>query len=216
MARRDEVLDELRRAVGENRATLAGARSPSGPLGRLLAVAERSRDDLDQVSVVLAAVADAIDRLDQGATLPGDEEASWQAVGAKFDDRGAVARSLVSMTGSFAELVRNSILGDAAMAKWLGVDRSRISQRVAEGSLYSFVAGDQRCFPRWQFRSRRPLPGLKQVLNSFEPAPHPLTVDHWFQTANSDLLVGDEATSPAAWLATGGDPKVAAALAGDL
>ncbi len=102
------------------------------------------------------------------------------------------------------------------MAELLGVDKSRVSQRVTERSLYAFNAGDDRCFPHWQLTGGRALPGLKTVLRELDVTLHPLAVDHWFTTANVDLEIDGEPVSPAFWLATGGDPQVTAHLAADL
>ena len=95
-----------------------------------------------------------------------------------------------------AELIAQSIQGDAAVADLLGVDRTRISQRLTERSLYSFQSGDERLYPKWQFDKRKTLRGLKTVLGALDPALHPLVVDHWFRTPNVDLDVNEAALSP--------------------
>jgi len=140
------------------------------------------------------------------AVLPQEEKEAWEAVGARFDTV-AVANARSHRIGAHAELIANSIQGDAAVADLLGVDRTRISQRLGERSLYAFPSGDERLYPRWQFTGHKTLLGLKTVLGALDPALHPLVVDHWFTTPSVDLEVGDEDMTPRAWLETGGDPE---------
>ncbi len=100
-----------------------------------------------------------------------------------------------------------SIRGDAALAKFLGVNRSRVSQRISERSLYSFAGiGGDRFYPKWQFADRKPLPGLRAVFAALAPKIHPLVVDHWVCTPSADLVVDGENLTPILWLQTGGDP----------
>lgn len=165
------------------------------------------------ILVALEKVAEDLEEQHKLADLPGAEQRLWGAVGAKFSDAGAVARGRVRSAEAFASLVERSICGDAALAEYLGVDRSRVSQRLADHSLYAFEAGpEERCFPEWQFASKKPLRGLKTVLSSLDSNLHPLVVDHWFTTPSTELLVEDETLSPAEWLRTGGDPKALVGL----
>ena len=146
------------------------------------------------------------------AVLPGEEKEAWEEVGADFDPE-ALAEATAASAIAHAELVAQSIPGDGALAEYLGVDRSRISQRLGEGTLYSFEGEDERLYPTWQFnRTRKSIRGLKAVLAALDPTLHPLVVDHWFHTPNVDLEVNEEPMSPLEWLRTGGDPEAAAAL----
>jgi len=134
------------------------------------------------------------------------EEEAREAVGARFDPE-AVDKARSRRIAAHAELIANSIQGDAAVADFLGVDHTRISQRLRERSLYYFQSGDVRLYPRWQFTGHKTLRGLKTVLGALDPALHPLVVDHWFPTPDLDLEVNEEAMSPLEWLETGGDPE---------
>lgn len=146
------------------------------------------------------------------AVLPKEEKEAWEEVGADFDAE-ALAEVTAASAIAYAELVSHSIPGDGALAEYLGVDRSRISQRLGEGTLYSFEGDDERLYPTWQFnKSRKSIRGLKLVLAALDSTLHPLVVDHWFRTPNVDLEVNEETVSPLEWLRTGGDPEVAAAL----
>jgi hypothetical protein len=148
--------------------------------------------------------------------LPGWEAEVWRSVGASFDDQVAVRDAQLRTASAFGRLVHDSVVGDAEMARVLDVDRSRISQRVSEHSLYAFDGPTGRCSPRWQVVNGRPLQGLGTVLTALDPALHPRTVDHWMTTPNDGLLVRGEPTSPVDWLATGGSPDITAGLAAEL
>ena len=181
---------------------------------RLVITAERGRSDAVRVRALLEAVVQGSAPTARPA-LPVAERAIWEAIGARFDD-DAVDRVRVRRLAALAELVARSVPGVPAMAERLGVDRSRISQRLSERSLYAFALGSERWFPEWQLVGDRPLSGLKEVLVAVPAALHPLTVDHWFTRPSVDLEIGDEAVSPVDWLATGGDPAPVVALAADL
>lgn len=184
-------------------------------LDRLMAVAGRGRTDATFVVALLEFAADAAESHSTISMLPSGERNQWAAVGAKFDNRAPRSNDK-RLVDAFAALLTRSVIGDAAVAQLLGVDRSRVSQRLADRSLYAFTAGDERCFPSWQIVDTKALPGLKVVLRALDPAFHPLAVDHWFTSSNVDLEIDDKPVSPASWLATGGAPKAAAELAADL
>lgn len=206
------------RGIEDNSGLIGSAhvrRKGEQALDRLLAVAGRGSGDAAVVVALLESAADAAESHGVAGALPAAERDQWQAVGARFD-KPARRRNDQRLMGAFGALLDSSVVGDAAMAKLLRVDKSRVSQRVADGSLYAFTAGDERCFPRWQLAKGKPLTGLKTVLRSIDPALHPLSVDHWFTTAHVDLEIDGKAVSPAFWLTTGGEPLVAADLAGDL
>jgi len=163
-----------------------------------------------RVVVLLELVADQV--ASQGATakLPDQEQALWASVGADFSDPGSVARSEARSAVAFADLVSRSVAGDAALAQLLGVNRSRVSQRLAERSLYCFTGpAGERYYPAWQFDGEpvpKPLRGLREVLSGLDPRLHPLVVDHWAQAPNVDLVADGEPMAPVQWLRTGGDP----------
>ncbi|MCC5951144.1 MAG: hypothetical protein JJU45_03515 [Acidimicrobiia bacterium] len=184
-------------------------------LDRLHAVAGRGGSDATIVVALLESAADAAESHGAISALPSAELHQWRAVGATFDKRSR-ARNDERLVDAFGSLLGRSVIGDAAMAEVLAVDKSRVSQRVADRSLYAFTAGDERGFPRWQIFEGKALPGLKLVLRSLDPELHPLSVDHWFTTENLDLEIDGTPVSPATWLATGGDAHNAANLAADL
>lgn len=108
------------------------------------------------------------------------------------------------MTG----LVTGSV-GIAEAALLLGVDRSRVSQRLSAGSLWSFRLGRGRRLPRWQFTpDGRSLPGLDVLVAAIPAELAPESVTGFMTTTQPEL----EGRTPAAHLAGGGDPKPVAEL----
>jgi hypothetical protein len=193
----------------------SGPRLAVNPLVRLEQLARRGPDEAWFVVLLLDQLADHAERRTAAGRLPDGERQVWERVGARFDDGAAAARTQVRAAAAFADLVARSVHGDAAMAQTLGVDPSRISQRLADRSLYAFSDGTVRHFPHWQLDAsgHRAVPGLRVVLGALDPALHPLQVDHFVTTANVDLEADGTPLSPVAWLTTGGDPGKVADLA---
>lgn len=93
-------------------------------------------------------------------------------------------------------------LSIAEAALLLGVSRSRVSQRLSRGELWSFSLGHSRRLPRWQITpDGRPLPGLAEVIASIPRGLAPQTVAA-FMDAPQDELGG---VAPSVHLAGGGD-----------
>jgi hypothetical protein len=121
-----------------------------------------------------------------------------------------LAQSIVD----FVALVETSLTAGLA-ARLLGVDVSRIRQRLRERSLFGLEYEGEWRLPRFQFERRKVLPGLAQVLAAFPTDVNPLDVAEWFLSANPDLEVAGEprGLSPRQWLLRGLPPERAAALA---
>ena len=113
-----------------------------------------------------------------------------------------------------AELAASLTVAEAAAL--LGVDPSRVRQRLAAGSLYGVRLADGWRLPRFQFDDGRLVPGIARVLPRVDRGLHPLTVIRWFESPNPDLEIDDASVSPRDWLRAGGDPAPVAALAADL
>ncbi|MDR3359452.1 MAG: hypothetical protein LBO20_02105 [Bifidobacteriaceae bacterium] len=90
----------------------------------------------------------------------------------------------------------------------LGVDRSRVSHRLAGGSLWAFRLGASPRLPRWQFRDGALLPGLTSVIAAI-PAGLAAASLSAFMTTAQDELGG---ATPADHLADGGNPEDVAEL----
>lgn len=117
------------------------------------------------------------------------------------DARGA---EVVRMT----KLVTGSV-GIVEAALLLGVDRSRVSQRLSAGSLWSFRLGRGRRLPRWQFAADgRSLPGLEAIVAAIPAELSPESVAGFMDTPQPEL----EGRTPVAYLVGGGDPGPVAEL----
>jgi excisionase family DNA binding protein len=150
-----------------------------------------------------------------GSTLMKEEEEALRRGG--FDPTMTAGRGAALVAEAAAEYA--SVLGDAVdvgeAARLLGVNDSRIRQRLGERSLYGIKDGGTWRIPRFQFRGKRVVPSLPAVLPAMPAELHPVAVKRWLTTPNPDLPLGpdDEATSPLDWLASGGDPEQVVALA---
>ncbi len=117
----------------------------------------------------------------------------------------------------YAALIASSLTVQQAAQK-LGVDGSRIRQRLLARSLYGIRLRDGWRIPSFQFDGDRLLPGLGDVIGKLPSGLHPLAVANWFLTPNPDLTMGDDETSlsPRDWLRAGMDAGQVADLASDL
>jgi len=111
-------------------------------------------------------------------------------------------------------LLKVALLGSSLTAReaaeLLGVNPSRIRQRIEAGSLFGILDGNQWRLPRLQFERRSVLPGLTEVLASRPPELNPLDLAEWFLSPNPDLEIEDPKSpegpttlSPRAWLLRG-------------
>ena len=116
-----------------------------------------------------------------------------------------------SVAEQLAGSLRSSVsIPEAALL--LGVDRSRVSQRISQGSLWAFAAGRSKRLPDWQFSTEgRVLPGLAVVIAAIPRGVAPQTVTAFMAEPQQEL----EDRTPSEHLAAGGDPSdVAELLAG--
>jgi hypothetical protein len=112
-----------------------------------------------------------------------------------------------------------SALTVAEAARRLGVDGSRIRQRLLARQLYGIRRRQGWLLPRFQFSDTGLVPGIEQVLSRLPPDLHPLVVAAWFTYPHSDLARPDDLeeapTSPREWLLGGGNARIVADLAED-
>ncbi len=113
---------------------------------------------------------------------------------------------------AYAALIASSLTVQEA-ARRLGVDGSRIRQRLAARTLYGIKRSDGWRIPVFQFDGDHLLPGLGVVAARLDPSLHPLAVFRWFTTPDPDLEVDNRSLSPRDWLRVGNDPGPVAALA---
>ncbi len=107
-------------------------------------------------------------------------------------------------------------LTTARAAAMIGVDSSRIRQRLRERTLFGIEYEGEWRLPRLQFERKKVLPGLNVVLPTLPHDMNPLDVATWFLEPNADLEMAAAPTSPRAWLLRGGAPAAVVAIARQL
>lgn len=173
----------------------------------------------DEVADLLESAVAAMKERPVPAAMPVLGRGHWEFFGAGSDDDAAPNLTRLQSRAKLQDLANQSVAGDVAAAALLGVDRSRISQRIGERTLYAFTTGRRGgsgplFFPAWQFVGNGTLPGLGKVLDVLPSHLHPLVVHHWFTTSNAELrLRGSDPLSPRDWLVTGGPVATVVALA---
>ncbi len=119
-----------------------------------------------------------------------------------------LAESAADLPASLVEL-REQSLSTAQAASRLGVDPSRIRQRLGERSLYGFKDGTGWWLPEVQFDGDHIVPGVDQVFPEIERSVSPVAIVRWFVLPWADLVVDEECeivVSPRAWLLEGREP----------
>jgi hypothetical protein len=177
--------------------------------------------DEDEFAAALVEFADRAGPLALTDVRPADyfgqpQQATLRKLGASLQPlRPEELGSIAGLAAAHGELVQHS-LTVAKMAKRLGVDTSRVRQRIYARSLYAFKHRGTWLVPAFQVDGRKLVPGLDLAVAELSPQLHPVAVSRWFTTPNADLLLGDERVSPIAWLSSGGPPDIVATLAGDI
>jgi hypothetical protein len=137
---------------------------------------------------------------DLGPLRPGEDEA------------------VVRTAAAYAALLASALTVPEA-ARRLGVDGSRIRQRLSARQMYGIRRPTGWLLPIFQFEGDRLVPGIERVLPRLNAHLHPLAVVGWFTRPHPDLFRPDDPDetpiSPLEWLRSGGDPEVAAELADD-
>ncbi len=125
----------------------------------------------------------------------------------------------VARTAFEYALLRATGLTTHEAAKRLGVNDSRVRQRLAQRALYGIKAGDEWRLPAFQFTRTGLVAGIDRVLPRLPQSLNPVAVYRWFHTPNPDLEGKEEqgrALTPLQWLQTGNDPDAVAELAAGL
>jgi len=117
----------------------------------------------------------------------------------------------------YMALIETSLTA-ADAARLLGVDVSRVRQRLRERSLFGVEYEGEWRLPRFQFERRHLLPGLVEVVSSLPAEANALEIAEWFLSPNPDLEVEGRETplSPREWLLRGMPPERVAELARQL
>jgi excisionase family DNA binding protein len=140
---------------------------------------------------------------------PVEQSAAGPTAGADPDS------PTVRYAALYAALIDSSLTVQDA-ARLLGVDPSRIRQRLADRTLYGLKSRGQWRLPRFQFEGGRPLPGAEVVLPAIPTDIDLVAVFNFFTHPDPDMEVGDDSVSPRDWLLTGNDPAIVATLVADL
>jgi hypothetical protein len=155
---------------------------------------------------------------DESTILTSSEQAALAGGGVEnlSDDDLRVVQAQAAM--DYDALLRTSLtIGEAA--ERLGVNASRIRQRLAERSLYGLKDGNRWVLPAFQFGRKGLVPGVGVVVRKLPPGIGAVAVARWFGSPNPDLCTRDEqerALTPLHWLLGGNPPEAAAELAAAL
>ena len=148
--------------------------------------------------------------------LPAGEAAALQRAGLRTAPPAADGADAVALLAArFATLLAGS-LSVAEAARRLGVDASRIRQRLTERTLCGFKHRGEWRLPHFQFDDTGALPGLEQVVPHLDPVLHPVEIENWFLQPSASLELGEAAVSPRDWLRAGQPPAAVAEIAAAL
>jgi hypothetical protein len=127
---------------------------------------------------------------------------------------GEEPSALAQTTARYAALLETSLTTAAAAAR-LGVDPSRVRQRLVEGTLYGLRTPEGWRLPAFQFLKEGSLPGLGEVVCGLGPHLHPVAVHNFFVRPSVDLQASElgRDLSPREWLQAGYPIEVVADLA---
>ena len=158
--------------------------------------------------------------------LTTEEAQTLEEGGASLLPRATGADSPLARTAAeYAALLASSLTVAEAAAR-LGVDGSRVRQRLAAHTLYGIRQRTGWRLPRFQFGERGLIPGFDQVAPRLAGV-DPVSAARWFTQPHPDLTVPaasstahgvevETAVSPQTWLELGRGAAVVAALADEL
>ena len=112
------------------------------------------------------------------------------------------------LPATLPELRQRSLSTTAAAAR-LGVNQSRVRQRLLARTLYGFKDGANWWVPEFQFAGDRLVPGAEKVFPELPASASPVAVARWFLLPWADLVINEEretVVSPRTWLLEGRDP----------
>jgi hypothetical protein len=115
--------------------------------------------------------------------------------------------------------VLQTALSTKEAADKLGVNASRIRQRLGEGTLYGIRINSEWRLPLFQFVDGGLLPGFDEVVSRIDREEvHPVALYRWLTSPNPDLYAEDVEIelSPQQWLASGRRVEPVARMASHL
>lgn len=159
-------------------------------------------------------------RSDSRADLTREEAKVLEQGGFALEDGRGAEDPLAKTVAEYAALLKSSLsTGDAA--KRLGVDPSRIRQRLTSDppTLYGVRIGTGWYIPEFQFDGDKMVQGIGEVVSRLDPELHPVAVYRWFTSPNPDLSMDEpngRNLSPRDWLRLGLPVPPVADLASNL
>ncbi|MEN8114420.1 MAG: hypothetical protein ABFS21_08520 [Actinomycetota bacterium] len=102
------------------------------------------------------------------------------------------------------------------VAELLGVQGSRVRQRLLDRTLMGFKAGNIWQVYGWQFIEGEELPGMRDVNRALRPGIDVLVLHGFLTNPSVDLVVAGERVSPLQWLQARLDPRPVASIAAAL
>lgn len=127
--------------------------------------------------------------------------------------QGQIADDPIASTVALQTALVATSVSVIEAAHSLGLNPSRIRQRLAARTLYGLKTIGGWRLPAFQFDQGRPLPGIERILPYLDRSLHPVAVYSWFTAPDPDLEVSDVPVSPRDWLRLGNDPDAVARLA---
>jgi hypothetical protein len=155
---------------------------------------------------------------DEGPTLTAPEEAALAKGGVEPVSEEELRVVDAEIASAYQQLRTGSLSVEGA-ARRLGVNTSRIRQRLAERSLYGVKDRSTWLLPAFQFGSDGLVPGVDVVVKRLPLDIGALAVARWFSSPNPDLSTRDDderPLTPRQWLLRGNPPEAAAELAAAL
>ncbi len=122
---------------------------------------------------------------------------------------------IADTVGMHAALLADSA-SVAEASRLLGVDDSRVRQRLRARTLFGIREEDGWRIPRAQFQGEVEVRGLGRILATLRQELHPVSVWRWLILPNTELEVSGQHVSPLAWLRSGGDIDHVRSVAADL
>lgn len=118
----------------------------------------------------------------------------------------------------YAAMLATALTTREAAAR-LGVNASRVRQRLGEGTLYGISVSSEWRLPSFQFVEGGLLPGFEEVIARVDrDEVHPVALYRWLTSSSPDLYAEDLGIelSPRQWLASGRPAEPVARIAGHL
>jgi hypothetical protein len=151
--------------------------------------------------------------------LTADERAVLEAGGANLRPlEPEEDEPVVRAAAEYAALLASALTVPEA-ARRLGVDGSRVRQRLIARQMYGIRRPTGWLLPLFQFEGDGLVPGIERVLPRLSGQMHPLAVVGWLSRPHPDLHRPDDPSetpiSPLEWLRSGGGPDAVAERAED-